>query len=60
MFTTVGKVIHQKIYKQVIFSHATKWCMHELESVLENETHKLLWDFKIQMEHLFPTRRPGE
>ena len=23
--------------------------MHNLESVLENETHKILWDFQIQM-----------
>ena len=27
------------------------------ESVLENETHKLLWDFDVQMDHLILTRR---
>ena len=26
--------------------------------VLENATHKLLWDFNIQTDHLIPTRRP--
>ena len=28
------------------------------ESDLENETHKLLWDFEIQMDHLIPVRIP--
>ena len=32
--------------------------MHKPESVLENETHKILWDFKIQTDHLIPARRP--
>ena len=26
--------------------------------VLENDTHKLLWDFNIQTDHLIPVRRP--
>ena len=32
--------------------------MHNPESGLENETHKLLWDFEIQMDHLILARRP--
>ena len=28
------------------------------ESALENEMHKILWDFKIQTDHLISTRRP--
>ena len=31
--------------------------MHNLAPVLENSTHKLLWDFKIQTDHLIPPRR---
>ena len=27
-------------------------------SVLENDSHKLLWDFNIQTDHLIPARRP--
>ena len=27
-------------------------------TVLENDSHKLLWDFDIQTDHLIPTRRP--
>ncbi len=32
--------------------------MHNPESVLENETHNVLWDFEKQTDHLFRTRRP--
>ena len=33
--------------------------MRDPESVLENETHKLLWDFEIKTDHLILARRPG-
>ena len=26
--------------------------------IIENDTHKLLWDFDIQTDHLIPARRP--
>ena len=32
--------------------------MNKPESVLENEMHKILWYFEIQMDHLIPARRP--
>ena len=32
--------------------------MHKPESVLENETHKIIWDFQIKTDHLIPARRP--
>ena len=32
--------------------------MQNPESVLENETHKLLWDFEIQTDYLTSARRP--
>ena len=32
--------------------------MHNPEPVLENDTHKLLWDFDTQTDHLISTRRP--
>ena len=32
--------------------------MHNTAPVLENATHKLLWDFNIQKVHLIPARRP--
>ena len=33
--------------------------MHNTASVLENYTHKLLWDFEIQIDQLISVRRPG-
>ena len=33
--------------------------MHNPASVLENDTHKLLWDSDIQKDHLISARRPG-
>ena len=32
--------------------------MHNRAPVLENDSHKLLWDFNIQTDHLIPARRP--
>ena len=31
--------------------------MHNPASVLENDMHKLLWDFEIQTDHLISARR---
>ena len=30
--------------------------MHKLETVLENERHKILWDLEIQTDHSIPAR----
>ena len=40
------------------FDHTNKWYMHNPALVLENDSHKLLWDFNIQTDHLIPARRP--
>ena len=32
--------------------------MHNPAPVLENDSHKLLWDFNIQTDHLIPVRTP--
>ena len=32
--------------------------MHNPAPVLENDSHKLRWDFNIQTDHLIPARRP--
>ena len=54
----VGKVIHWEMCKKFQFDHTNKWYMHNPAPVLENATHKLLWDFNIQTDHLIPARRP--
>ena len=33
--------------------------MHQPELVPMSETHKILWDFEIQTDHLIPTRKPN-
>ena len=32
--------------------------MYNPESVLENETHKILWNFEIQTDHVVSARQP--
>ena len=54
----VGKVIHREMCKKFKFDHTNKWYMHNPAPVLENDTHKLLWDFNMQTDHLIPARRP--
>ena len=52
----VGKVIHREMCKKFKFDHANKWYMHN--TYIENDTHKLLWNFDIQTDHLISGRRP--
>ena len=54
----VGKVIHWEMCKKFKSNHADKWYMHKPAPVLENDTHKLQWDFDIQTDHLISARRP--
>ena len=52
------KIFHRKLRKKLKFDHNAKWYMHKLESILENETHKIRWDFEIQTDHLISARWP--
>ena len=51
VFLLVGKVINQELCNKLKFDHTNKWYMHNPESVLKNEMHKLLCDFEIQTDH---------
>ena len=42
----------QELCKKLKFDHMNKCYMHKSEPVLENQTHKLHWDFDIQTNHL--------
>ena len=53
----MGNVIRWELYKKLKFDHTNKWYMHNPASVLKNETHKLLWDFDIQTDHLISARQ---
>ena len=55
----VGKEIHWEMCKKFKFGHTNKWYMHNRAPVLENASHKLLWDFNIQTDRLIPARRPN-
>ena len=52
----VGKVIHRKMCKKFKFEHSNKWYLHNPATVLENDTHKILWDVDIQTDHPISTR----
>ena len=54
-----GKVVYWELCKKFKFDHMNKWYMHNPESVLENETNKLLYDFDIQTDRLISARRPN-
>ena len=54
----VGKVMQWEMCGKSESDHTNKWYMHNPASVLENDTHKLLWDFDIRTNQLTSTRRP--
>ena len=57
-YDCVGKVIHCELCKKLKCDQTNKSYKHNPISVLENETHKLAWDFEIQTDHLISARRP--
>ena len=48
------KVIYSELCKKFKFNHSNKLYMHEPESVLELEIHKILLAFEIQIDHQIP------
>ena len=54
----IGKVILWEMCKKFKFDHTNKWYMHNPVPVLENSTHKFLWDFDVHTDHLIFARRP--
>ena len=54
----MSKVNYRELCKILKFDHTKISHLHNPDSVLENETHKIPWDFKIQMDHLILARRP--
>ena len=54
----MNKLIHREMCKKFKFDQTNKWHIHNSAPVLENNTHKLLWDFDIHTDHLISTRRP--
>ena len=48
----------EKQYIGSLLEAGDKQYEHELESVLENEDYKILWDCSIQADHIIEARRP--
>ena len=46
-----------ELCKNFKLDHKNKRYMHNPESVLKNEMHKIIWDFEIQTDHLISARR---
>ena len=55
----VDKVIQWEFSKKFKSYQTNKCYMHSPETVMENETHRLLWDFEIRTDHLISARRPN-
>ena len=55
-----GEVIDWEMCKKLKFDHTNKWYMHNPAPVLENDTHRLLWDFGINTDNLISARRPDQ
>ena len=53
-----GNFINWALCKKLKFEHTIRCYLHEPESFLENETHKILLDFEIRALHVIPARRP--
>ena len=53
-----GNVTHWKMCKKFKIDHTNKWYIHNPAPLRENDSHKLLWDFNIQTDHLISARRP--
>ena len=53
----VEKVIHMELCKKIHFGYTTKRYIHKPESVLENETHNILWDFDLKTNRLIRSQK---
>ena len=50
-------MIHREMCKKFKLDHTNNGYMHNPASDIENETHKLLWDFGIRRDYLISARK---
>ena len=55
---SVARALHWDLLRQNGFHHSDKWYQHEPEAVVEDDHHKILWDFTIQTDREITARRP--
>ena len=46
----VSQVILWELCKKFKFNHMNKWYMHNPDSILKNEMHKIIRDFEIKTD----------
>ena len=51
------KIVHWKLARKCNFETGNRWYEHEQEIVVESENLKILWDFRIQTDHVIEARR---
>ena len=54
----IAKIIHLELCERYDLAQGVKWYNHQPESVIENESVRILWDFNIQTDHYIEHRRP--
>ena len=54
----IAKIIHLELCERYDLAQEVQWYNHQQESVIENESVRILWDFNIQTDHYIEHRRP--
>ena len=54
----VGRKIHWELRRKYGLAAAERWHEHQPDTVTENDSCKLLWDFNVQTDHVIQARRP--
>jgi hypothetical protein len=54
----VATVVHWCLAKKFRFLASDQWYQHHVETYIENEKAKLLWDFYVYPDHVIEARRP--
>ena len=54
----MGKVIHWELCKKFKFGYTIECYIYKPGPFVEIVMHKIIWDFEIQSDHLFPLGRP--
>ena len=53
----VARAVHWDLSEKYGFERSERWYDHVLDSVLENEDYKMLWDFSVWTDHEIEARR---
>ena len=49
-------MIHWELNKRLQFGHKDKCYIHKTDSILENDTHKIHFDFEMKTGYSIPAR----